>query len=392
MVAGGAVGRWTRYFAAASAVGTIALQAALLTGASVRAVAVVGLFGAVLPMVFGMAYLLVPSYVGRTLSARWLPGVHFVASCAGAVILASDALVGLDGAIAALGGAAWSLGVAVFVGTILRTAVPALRAESRPNPTAGGQPSSSTGLATAAIPVAVGYLLAGTVALLSTVTPLPALLGAGLPAVVHYYGVGFATVLVFALGVRLLAGFFRVAPPGWFARTVLLAGAVAPGLLAPSLWRPPWFRVGAALEAVAMLGYLALVAVVAVRTDRRRVGLYGVALGAAGGAATVAVALGLVAGVDMGRPVAVHAALALDAFLLTTIVGYAYQFFPVTGGQFTGATRRTALAAMLLFAGGAGTHALGVALSHGPAETAGAALALLGAVGYAYLTTRRTLG
>ncbi|WP_226023877.1 hypothetical protein [Halomicrobium salinisoli] len=391
MVAAGAVGRWTRYFAAASAVGTVALQVALLADASVRAVAAVGLFGAVLPMVFGMAYLLVPSYVGRTLSAGWLPGVHFVAACVGAVILASDALVGLDGPITAFGGVVWSVGIAVFVGTLLWTVAPALRAESRLNPGTVGQSSSATGLATAAIPVAVGYLLAGTAALLSTVTPLPALFGTGLPTVVHYYGVGFATLLVFALGARLLAGFFRVAPPGWLARAVLLSGVVAPGLLAPTLWRPPWFHVGAVLEAVAVLGYLALVGVVAVRTDRRRVGLYGVALGAAGGAVAVAVGLVLALGVDVGRPVAVHAALALDAFLLTTIVGYAYQFFPVTSGQFAGATRRCALATILLLAGGAGVYALGAALSLGSAEAVGATLALLGAVGYAYLLVHRVL-
>lgn len=72
----------------------VGLQVVLLLDASFRVVAVVGLFGAVLPMVFGMAYLLFPSYVGRTLSTQRLPGVHFIATYAGVRLLLGHELVG----------------------------------------------------------------------------------------------------------------------------------------------------------------------------------------------------------------------------------------------------------------------------------------------------------
>jgi len=56
------------------------------------------------------------------------------------------------------------------------------------------------------IPVAVGYLLIGTVALLTIVAPLR--IGAITVAqVVHYYLTGFATLLIYALGTRLLTAF-----------------------------------------------------------------------------------------------------------------------------------------------------------------------------------------
>jgi hypothetical protein len=385
----GGVSRWTRYFAVASAVSMVFLQVALLLEAPRRAVTIIGLFGAVLPMVFGMAYLLLPSYVGRTLSWRRLAGVHFAAAYVGAGILATDALVGLSSTVVVVGAGVWSLGVAVFVGTLARTVVPAVVADPHVVLRSEGRPQRSSRLATLAIPVALGYLVVGTVALLSTFTDLPDLVGATAPAVVHYYGAGFVALLIFALGLRLLTGFFHVAPPRVLAWPVLLAGSVAPALLAATVWGGPWFRIGAGLEVVAVLGYLAIVGVVAVRTDRRRVGLYGVVLGGIGGA--VAVGAAALFAVDVGYPVlvAVHVPLVLDGFLLTTIVGYAYLFFPVTNGQFRGANERTALATMLALASGVGIGAFGTGFAAPEVRTSGFVLTLFGTLGYAYLLVRR---
>lgn len=390
MAAAGGPGRWTRYFAVASALSGVALQVAFLLGAPLRATAVLGLFGAVLPMAFGMAYLLLPSYLGRTLSTERLPGVHLVAAYAGAVLLVADELVGPDPRLGSAGGVLWTVGVAVFLGTLLWTAAPVIASEPR-KLLETSRPKRSPRLAGAAIPVAVGYLAVGTVALLSATTPLPDLVGASLPVAVHYYAVGFAALLVFALGARLLTGFFRVSPPANATRAVLLCGAVAPAVLGVRFWNPPWFRVGAALAFAAMAGYAALVGIVAFRTDRQRVGLPGISLGAAAGVVGVGLAAPVAFG-GAGTLVAAHVPVILDGFFLLTIAGYAYQFFPVTNGQFRGATERTALATLGLLAAGTALLAIGTLAEIPPVRSSGAATALVGAAGYAYLLGRRLLG
>jgi len=381
--------RWTHYFAVASAVSMVVLQLGMLFGVSRRVAALVGLFGAVLPMVFGMAYLLIPAYVGRTLSTPRLPGVHFAAAYIGGGILVADALGGPDSRVVALGGLLWSAGVAVFVGALLWTVVPAIAADPTTIRRSPDRPQRSPRVATALIPVAFGYLVVGTVALLSTVTPLPNVAGASLPVVSHYYSAGFAALLIFALGARLLTGFFHESPPRPLAWVVLLCGAVGPGVLTLHFWRPPWFLVGAGLEVVATVGYVGLVGVVAYRTDRRRIGLYGIGLGALSGAVGVAAAPAAVVGIAPADLVGVHVDLVLGGFFLLTIVGYAYQFFPVTNGQFPGATARSALATMLLLALGVGLQATSALTAVPWLHTAGSSLAVLGTTGYAYLMVRR---
>jgi hypothetical protein len=387
----GGVRQWTERFAIASALSMVALQAALLFDASYRLLALVGLFGAVLPMVFGMAYLLFPSYLGRTLSTQRLPGIHFFLTYAGTGLLVGHELLDSRAALLPVGALSWSLGVAVFVGALLRPVAFAIAADPSVVLPSEVDGQRSTRLATAMLPVAVGYLVVGTVALLSTVFGFPAP-GGTFPSVVHLYGAGFAALLIFALGMRLTAGFFHVTPPTEVSWLVLACGGVAPFLLATSFWRPPWFLVGAGLEVLAMLGYATLIGVVASRTDRRRVGLYGVGLGALGGLTAVAVALGVVVGVVDFDAIAVHVALVLTGFLVPTIVGYAYLFFPVTTGQFRGATESAALATIAALGFGALVRVLGVVTGFALLRSAGTGLALLGTVGYVYLLGRRLLG
>lgn len=391
MATAGGTSRWTRSFTAASALSMVALQIAVLSEASRRTAVLVGLFGAVLPMVFGMAYLLLPSYVGRTLSTRRLPGVHFAAAYAGAGTLVADGLVGLSPQLVAVGGLLWSLGVAIFVGTLLWTIVPAVTANPEIVLRTADRPQRSTRLATLLIPVAVGYLVVGTVALLSTVSSLPDVVGSSLPVVAHYYATGFATLLVFALGARLLTGFFHESPPRYLTWVVLLCGAVAPGVLAVNFWNPPWFLVGAGFAVVAMTGYLGLVGVVAYRTDRQRIGLYGIVLGALSGTVAVGAATLAACGVGTAVLVGVHVDVILGGFLLSTIIGYAYLFFPVTNGQFPGASERTALTTILLLVSGVGIRTLGALTAYSPFDVAGGSLAVLGTAGYAYLMARRLL-
>lgn len=383
------VGRWTQYFVVASALSMVLLQTSRIAGATVYTRALIGLFGAVLPMIFGMAYLLFPSYAGRTLATPSAPKVHFAITYVGAGILVTDSVFGVSDWVLTLGVGLWSVGIAVFVATLAYTVVPAIAADPTIIVRSGDRPQRSTRLATAMIPVAVGYLLVGTVALVSTTQQVSTVVGSGLPTVVHYYGVGVAALLIFALGSRLLTGFFHVTPPHHISWVVLTSGGVGPALLAPNVWVDPWFTVGAVFLVVAMLGYGVLVGVVGFRTNRRRVGFVGIFLGAIAGIAGVSGASLMVTEILDTSAIQLHTTLVLDGFLLLTIIGYAYQFFPVTTGQFLGASRRSALATILFLAAGIGIDTVGTVSSVAPLTIFGSLLSFAGTGGYAYLLIRR---
>jgi len=369
----------------------LALQIGFLLDVSLRVLTVVGVFGAVLTMVFGMAYLLLPAYVGRTLQDQWLAGVHFLLATV-AVVLLSGFEFGLLGPPAErLGVLLWCGGVAVFIGALARTVLPAVAADPTIVVRSEERPQRSTRFATAALPVAIGYLIVAAASHLAMISGTRLPLIVSVPAVIHAYATGFVTLLIFALGIRLLTGFFHVAPPRSLSWLVLGCGAVGPAVLIGAFWRPPWFLLGAALEALAMAGYVALVAIVLVRTDRRHVGRYGIAFGALAG--LVGIAAGIIGVVRLdSAALAVHVPLVLDGFLLLTIIGYAYQFFPVTTGRFAGASERVALATILALGLGVTCQALGLAVGSPLARTGGGAIGLLGSSGYAYLIARRLLG
>lgn len=194
--------------------------------------------------------------------------------------------------------------------------------------------------------------------------------------------------MIFALGIRLLTGFFHVVPPRSVSWVVLGAGGTAPHLLAPNLWASPWFEAGGVLLVIAMAGDAWLVGVVASRTDNRRVGLYGIVLGAvAGVVGTALAALFALDLVGIGL-LYVHGTLLLEGFFFLTIVGYAYQFFPVTAGSYVGASERATVGSILALAAGVGLRSVGSALAIAPLETVGVGLALAGTAGYAYLLGR----
>lgn len=121
-----------------------------------------------------------------------------------------------------------------------------------------------------------------------------------------------------------------------------------------------------------------------VRTDKSRVGFYGPLAGVALGLVGVALGVWFVLGgltVDLARA---HLRVNVLGLLGVTIVGVVYQFYPPAVGQWPGATDRTALATIGLLAGGLGLSALGTVLS-AAVETAGLAIATVGAIGYLYL-------
>jgi hypothetical protein len=369
----------------------VVLQVMFLLEASVRVLAVIGLFGAILPMVFGMGYLLLPSYFGQTLSTPRLPGIHLVITYVAVWFLYRGVRFGIGSTYLLVGVILWGIGVAIFLGVLLWTVLPTIAVNPQLLWYSGNRPQRSTRLTIFVLPIALGYLAIGTIGLLSTVLQVPDLFEMSVPTVVHLYGAGFVALLIFALGIRLVTGFFHVTPPASLSWLVLLCGAVAPGVLATNFWHPPWFVVGASLELLAMAGYAALIALVGYRTDRRRIGLYGIGIGALGGPAAVGVAIAGVAGFFEFPFVALHVPIILNGFLIPTIVGYSYQFYPVTNGQFRGATPRTALTVILSIGVGTGIQSFGILSAVQPIQTFGVILTLTGTAGYAYLLSRRLL-
>jgi len=274
---------WTQRFTVAS-VGSFVSSLLALLGEANEAAVLIGVFGFICPMVFGMAYLLLPSYVGETLVDQRLAGIHFVLAYVGVILLVADQLGTEEIPLKLLGVTLWAIGTLVFVGSLLATVGPTAVGTVAETLRGSGRSQRSTRLATTMIPVAVGYLLIGTIALLTIVAPLQ--IGAITVAqVVHYYLIGFATLLIYALGTRLLTAFFHVSLPRPVVWAMLITGAIAPAFLGTFLWIDPWFQVGGVFATLSMLGYAGIVLLVVLKTDRRRVGVSGIALGAIAGGA-----------------------------------------------------------------------------------------------------------
>lgn len=385
------VSGWTQRFVIASALSMIALQVSFLLDVPVRILGLIGLFAVVLPMVFGMGYLLLPPYFGQTLSTPRLPGIHLILTYTAIWFLLRGVRAGVESMDMMIGTVLWGGGVTIFVGSLVWTVLPSLPKNAQLLGDSGNRSRRTTRLTILMLPVAVGYLVIGTIGFVSRATQFPDLLAMPFPMVLHLYGAGFVVLLIFTLGIRLIPGFFHVTPPASLSQFILLCGAIAPGLLALHFWQSPWFVIGASLELLAFTGYVAMIALVVYRTDRRRVGLYAIGMGAIGGFVGVGIAVAGVVGFSAVPFVALHVPVVLNGFLIMTIVGYAYQFFPVTTGQFRGATPQTALTTILSVGAGTGVQSISVIFGGHLVQTVGVVLTLIGTVGYAYLLSRRLL-
>jgi len=379
------VSQWSRRFVAAGALWFVAFAAAALLGLGRRPEVVLALYGFVLHTVFGKSYALVPSYFDRTLSVPRAPAVQFPLSVGGVLALAVGSLRGVPEAVSAVGAAAWCLGVLVWLGALGWT----VRDNRTGAETGTGDHQADRRTidraANAAVPLVAGYLLAGSYELLAASLGLPTLLDGATPRVSHLLGAGGATLLVFAVGLRLFPCFLVAHPPRALVAVVLSAGAVGPALLAAGLYDETLLAVGAVVEGAAILGFAAFYAVLFARSDRARVGLTIALLGVLAGLVAVAIATHLVVA---GRSVAVirlHYRVALVGFLGLVIVGAAVQFYPPAVGEWPGSNDRTALAAAALIAGGLALQTVGSMVS--PATAAGEVAVIAGASGYAYLLT-----
>jgi hypothetical protein len=391
MAVKGAISQWTQRFTIGSALSMIGLQFAFLFDATFRIVVIIGLFGAGLPMVFGMAYLLLPSYLGRTLSTQRLPGVHLIITYAGVGLLLGHELLSLGTSFLVGGILLWSAGVAVFIGILLHSAFSELIINPGLVRLSNIRSQRSTKFTLLSIPLALGYLVIGTIALLSTVDGFPDPVNATFPMIVHFYGTGFVTLLIFALGIRLLTGFFHVTPPKSLSWLILFCGSVAPGILAFNFYQPPWFTVGAILESIAITAYASLVVFVAYRTDRHRIGLYGIGFGALGGITAIGIVLINIIDSTSNVSIAAHVIVILNGFIILTIIGYAYQFFPVTNRQFWGATERGGSSTIFIIGAGTLLQTLSMLGEVHYLQGYGIALAVIGTSGYSYLMVRRLL-
>ncbi|WP_276257351.1 hypothetical protein [Haloglomus litoreum] len=352
--------RWARRFVLAGAAWLVVWQVAELAGTTRRAAVTLGLLGFVLHTVFGKAYALVPPYFDRDLATTRLMPVHLACSLGGTLLLGAAAsgvgralLPSATADLLALAGAVlWTAGVALFLGTLGWTVRGNLLGGETGTGDANAERRPVDRAANLAIPVALAYLAVGSYALLAGHTPLPTLLDGYPPRASHLLGAGFATLTLFAVGFRLLPRFLVAHPPRALVAVVLPAGALGPALLAVGLPAGPVFRLGATAEAVAVVGFAVAFAVTLVRSDRHRVGLDAVLGSVALG--SVAAFLGLTFAVQPPTAdlVTAHRRLNLLGFLGLAIIGASYQFYPPSVGSFRGANDRTAVAVVVLVAGG----------------------------------------
>ncbi|WP_458207841.1 hypothetical protein [Haladaptatus sp. NG-SE-30] len=388
----GTTSRWSRRFTIASAFYLVAWQVGVLVDIPHRAAMTLAVFGFVFHMIFGKAYLLVPSYFERVLAVPRASPVHFLLATVGTVLLTFDAMGSVPSRVPLLGAGAWGLGIVVFLGSL------GWSVRGNPLGRKTGTASLRIGFeqtdrfANLFLPVAFAYLALGSYELLARSASLPSMLGSYPPRLTHLFAAGAAGVLVFALGVRLLPRFFDVSPPTPLVFIVLPTGALGPILIATHLWGDIWFRIGALAEATAMLGFTTLTVYCFVRSERRRIGLYGVVIGSFAGAIAVALGVAFAFGEVTPALLAVHRQLNLLGFLGLIIVGLAFQFYPPTAGQFPGASRRGAASVVAALASGLAVEVIGRGFGVATVVTAGVGLTLLGAVGYAYLVTRLLVG
>lgn len=379
------VSRWSRRYVVASAAFLVGWQVGALYGVSRATAVALALYGFVLHMVFGKAYALVPSYFERTLAFQRAPAVQFPLVLFGTLGLVVDTTSRVPSWTGTVGAVLWSLGVGVFVGTLAWTirSNPSGRETGTGNANTELRPTDR--LANAAVPVVLLYLLLGTVGTLTTRTGSPLPLAGGGPWITHLLAAGTAALLIFSLGARLLPRFLVTTPPRSLVAILLSAGALGPGLLAGRFGVAPWFQVGALLEASAVLGYAGLVGLLYARSNRRRVGFYGVLAGAIAG--VVAVALGLWFAFEGVSPAMARAHLRLNllGFVGLTIVGLAYQFYPPSVGVWPGSSDRTAAVSIAGIAGGVAAQAVGLLAGRSSLTTAGELAAVLGALVYAWL-------
>lgn len=385
------ISRWARRFLLVGIGFLVAALAAGLAGAPLRAEVALGLQGFVLGVVFGKAYSLIPSYFDRTLAVPHAPAVHLPVHVVGVLAIAASAVAGTPDGLGTLGAGLWTAGTLIFVGAIGATIASNPLGRETGTSEANVERAWLDRLANPFMPVAVLYLLAGSYELLAAFVGLPALLDGTLVRVSHLLAAGFALLLLFSVGYRLLPRFLVAYPPRALAVLTLPAGAIGPVLLAVGYPSGRVFVAGAALESLAVAAFAVSYVWLFVSTDRDRIGFYGPLCGVAAG--LLGVGLGLqfaLVGFDAELAV-VHFRLNVFGLLGLSIVGVLYQFYPPAVSAWPGAGDRLALASIGVYALGLGLWALGAVVGEALVPVGGLTVGLAAvAVGYCLAGTIHT--
>lgn len=376
--------RWIRRFVVVGVFFLVCWQGAVLAGMGDRTGIVLGLLGFVFHTIFGKAYSLLPTYFDRELVTSRLLPVHLALTAGGVSLLA----IGMEvehGQMETAGATLWMAGVGVFVGTLAWT----IRSNPTGAETATGEHNADRRqvdrIANLFVPVALAYLLVGSYELLAVSSGLPTLLDGYPPRAVHLLAAGSGALMAFAVGYRLLPRFLVAHPPLPLVFVVLPAGAVGPVLLAVGLPEGTLFQVGALLQAIAVLGFAVTIWILYRRSDRRRVGFYGVLASTLAGVAGVALGLHFAFGTPTGDLIAAHRRLNVLGFLGLLVVGVSYQFYPPAVASFRGGGDRIALVATGALAGGLAVEVVGVVVGFNVVTTLGQGVGLVGALTHGFL-------
>jgi len=380
--------RWSRRFVVLSTGYLVLWRFGSLLGVSRRTEIVLALFGFVFHMVFGMGYLLIPSYFERVLVAEWPPAIHLGLTGLGTGLLALASFRDVPPVIELGGASAWCLGVVLFLGTLLWTIRGNLTGRETGTSADRAAFRRVDRYANAFIPIALAYLAIGSYEVLVRVSGFPGVTDGYFPRITHLLVAGFAGLLVFALGVRLAPRFLDVPAPKVLVAVVLPAGALGPALLATGLGGGTAFVIGALAQATAVVGFAVLFVVLFARSERRRVGFFGVLAGVLSGVIGVSLGLSFAFGPVTAAMITAHLQLNLLGFLGLTIVGFTIQFFPPTAGRFPGANDRTALLVILSLVCSLLLIVFGSIEEFPRLITIGNGLALTGVLGYGYLLVR----
>jgi len=376
--------KWTRRFLVVAVSFLVLAGVAIAVDAPRRTEVVLGLYGFVLTTAFGKAYTLVPTYFDRTLVVPQVPAIHLPIQVVAVAALALAPIGGTPAAIGDLGPVAWALGVAVFAGTILATIATNPLGRETATSEAKAERAGLDRLANPFMTVALGYLLVGTYAVLAPAVGLPVIVDGAAVRSTHLLAAGFALLLLFSVGYRLLPRFLVASVPTALAGPVLLAGAVGPALLAVGYPSGPAFQAGAIFESLAIVGFATSYGWLFVSTDRDRVGFVGPLLGVLLGLGGVALGLWFAIGGIDGALVRPHLRLNVFGLLGLSVLGVIFQFYPPAVSAWPGDGDRLAMASIELVAVGV---VLTVVAVPGPdllAALGGALVALGGAVA-AYL-------
>jgi hypothetical protein len=380
------VSRWSRAFVVAGVVSFVAWHAAVFAGFGRPVTVILGLYGFVFSVVFGKGYSLVPSYFGRELAVPSAPAAHLPLAVGGTAGMALEAAGVVDPAVGAVAAVGWFVGCVLFVVALLWSVRDALSGRETGTSDANRHRYATDRVANLFVPVTLGYLLVGAAltALEAAAYPTGGVSLAGPPAT-HVLAAGAATLLVFAIGFRLFPRFLVANPRRELVGLVLLAGSIAPALLAGDFLGGTAFAVGAVLQATAVVGFGLAYCGMYLESDRRRIGLQTALVAASFGGAAVALGLLFALGGPDAAAVDVHYRLALGGFLGLTIVGVTFQFYPPSIGSTPGVSDRTAAVSVGLLGGGLALEATGTLLAETAVTTVGSTAALAGAAVYAFV-------